>query len=161
MCAKSLQSCPTLCNLWTVAPHSYSALPPRMSNTHLNMFKTEFGEGWICVSVCAWCQGMGTKYSSHVSFLLARNAAVANTCRAGRLHWAKEGLCATTVVFFFFLSDFIDSFCSFFKLDYNYITVLCLFLLYNKVNQLYVYIHPFPLEPPSHSTPLGHQRALS
>ena len=62
---------------------------------------------------------------------------------------------------FFCLSDVIDSFWSFFKLDYNYITMLCLFLLYNKVNQLYVYIHPFPLEPPSHSTPLGHQRALS
>ena len=70
---------------------------------------------------------------------------------------------------FFCLSDVIDSFCSFFKLDYNYITMLCLFLLYNKVNQLYVYIHPFPLEPPSQfpassSPPLsqpGHHRAPS
>ena len=39
-----------------------------------------------------------------------------------------------------------------------------LLVLYNNVNQLYVYIYALPLEPPSHRTPhltsLGH-RALS
>ena len=34
--------------------------------------------------------------------------------------------------------------------EYNCFTVLCQFLLYNKGNQLYVYIYPFPLGPPSH-----------
>ena len=41
---------------------------------------------------------------------------------------------------------------------------MCYFLLYNKVNQLYVYIYPLPLEPSSHSpppAPLGHHRAPS
>ena len=37
-------------------------------------------------------------------------------------------------------------------------TVLCLFLLYSKVNQLYVYVSPLLLGFPSH---LGHHRALS
>ena len=36
------------------------------------------------------------------------------------------------------------------KLGSNCFTILCQFLLYNKVNQLYVYIYPLPLEPPSH-----------
>ena len=36
--------------------------------------------------------------------------------------------------------------------------MLCQFLLYSKVNQLYVYIYPLLLESPSH---LGHQQALS
>ena len=35
-------------------------------------------------------------------------------------------------------------------LEYNCFTTLCYFLLYNSVNQLYVYIHPLPLEPASH-----------
>ena len=43
--------------------------------------------------------------------------------------------------------------------------MLCWFLLYNKVNQLDVYIFPFPLGPPFHHTPqptsLGHHRAQS
>ena len=61
----------------------------------------------------------------------------------------------------FFLSDFIDLFCSIFKLDSNCTIMFCLFLLCNKVSQLYVYTHPFPIEPPSLSTRLGHPRALS
>ena len=48
-------------------------------------------------------------------------------------------------------------------LVYNCFTMLCEFLLYNEVNQLYVYIypHPPPLGPFSysaHPTPLGHHR---
>ena len=35
----------------------------------------------------------------------------------------------------------------FFKLAYNYFTMLCWLLLYN-VNQLYVHTDPLPLEPP-------------
>ena len=30
--------------------------------------------------------------------------------------------------------------------------MLYYFLLYNNINQLYVYIYPLPLEPPSHPT---------
>ena len=37
--------------------------------------------------------------------------------------------------------------------------MLCQFLLYNNVDQLYEYIYPLPLEPPSTPTPLGHHRA--
>ena len=44
----------------------------------------------------------------------------------------------------------------------NCFTILCQFLLYNKVNQLYVYIHPLLLESlPTHPTTLGHYRALT
>ena len=42
--------------------------------------------------------------------------------------------------------------------------MLCSFLLYNAVNQLYVYIHLFPLGPPSHTlrpNSLGHHRTPS
>ena len=52
----------------------------------------------------------------------------------------------------------------FFLLEYNCFTVLCWFLLYNEVNQLYVYMYPLPLGPPSsppHPTHLGHHRAQS
>ena len=38
-----------------------------------------------------------------------------------------------------------------FKLEYNCFTMLCQFLLYNNVNQLYVYTYSLPLQPPSHS----------
>ena len=40
----------------------------------------------------------------------------------------------------------------------NFFTLLCSFLLYNKVDQVYVYICPLLLEPLSHSPshPLGH-----
>ena len=46
----------------------------------------------------------------------------------------------------------------FFKLEYSCFTMLCQFLLYGKVNQLYVYICPLFFGFPSH---LGHHRALS
>ena len=51
----------------------------------------------------------------------------------------------------------------FFKLEYDCLTMLCWFLLYNKMNQLYVYIHPslLYLLPALHPTPLCHHRALS
>ena len=42
--------------------------------------------------------------------------------------------------------------------------MLCQFLLYNEVNQLYVYLYPLPLGPPSHPhhpTYLGGHRAPS
>ena len=43
----------------------------------------------------------------------------------------------------------------FFLLEYNCFTMLCSFLLYNKVNQLYVYIHPLPPDPFFHpATPI-------
>ena len=51
------------------------------------------------------------------------------------------------------------------KLEYSCCTMLYYFLLYNEVNQLYVYIYLLPLGPPSHSIPqpncLGHHRAAS
>ena len=37
-----------------------------------------------------------------------------------------------------------------FLLAYNCFTMLCQFLLYKEVNQLYIYIYPLPLGPPSH-----------
>ena len=36
-------------------------------------------------------------------------------------------------------------------LEYKCVTNLCQILLYNKVNQLYWYIYPLPLEPPFHT----------
>ena len=67
------------------------------------MSKAELGEGWVCVSVCAWWQWMGSKYSLHISFLLARNTILADTCGDTRVHWAKQGMCASTVLYFFIL----------------------------------------------------------
>ena len=48
-------------------------------------------------------------------------------------------------------------FCSL-LLEYNCFTMLCYFLLYNKVNQLYLYIYPLPFDPPipHHPTLLSH-----
>jgi len=43
-------------------------------------------------------------------------------------------------------------------LDYIYFTMLCQFLLYIKVNHLYIYIYPLFFGFPSH---LGHHGALS
>ena len=51
-----------------------------------------------------------------------------------------------------------------FLLECNCFTMLCWFLLYNKVSQLYVCIYPFPPGPPSilpHPIHLGHPRAPS
>ena len=53
----------------------------------------------------------------------------------------------------------------FFSLAYNCFTVFCQFLLYNEVNQLYVYLYPFPLgpscHPPSHPSRLSQSTRLS
>ena len=38
--------------------------------------------------------------------------------------------------------------------------MLCQFLLYNEVNQLYVYLYPLPLGPPSHPSPSHPSRSL-
>ena len=53
-------------------------------------------------------------------------------------------------------------------LEYNYFTMVCQFLLYNKVNQLYIYIYPHISSlshlPPSHPpcpTPLDGHKAPS
>ena len=53
-------------------------------------------------------------------------------------------------------------------LEYNCFTMVCQFLLYNKVNQLYIYIYPhissplrFPPSHPPYPTPLGSHKALS
>ena len=54
------------------------------------------------------------------------------------------------LLFIFFIKNFL--------LEYICFTILCQFILYSKVNQLYVYICPLFFGFPSH---LGHQRALS
>ena len=54
----------------------------------------------------------------------------------------------------------VDTLFSFFKflLEYTCLTMLCQFLLYSKMNQLYIYIYPLFFGFPSH---LGHHSALS
>ena len=65
------------------------------------------------------------------------------------------------------LLDFFNSFSFFhffFLNAYSCYRVLCMFLLYNEVNQLYGYIYPsldLSPTPCPHCTPLGHQRAPS
>ena len=54
----------------------------------------------------------------------------------------------------FFLSLFYFFF-HFFLLEYSCFTMLCQFLLYSKVNQLYVYMYPLFFRFPSH---LGHHQ---
>ena len=54
--------------------------------------------------------------------------------------------------------DLLFSFKKIFLLEYSCFTMLCQFLLYSKVNQLYVYVYPLFFGFPSH---LGHHRALS
>ena len=44
-------------------------------------------------------------------------------------------------------------------LEHNCFTMLCQFLLYNKVTQIYVYISPLPLEPSSHWPPFQPSRS--
>ena len=39
------------------------------------------------------------------------------------------------------------------KSEYMCLAVLCQFLLYNEATQLYAYIYPISLEPPSHPNP--------
>ena len=53
-------------------------------------------------------------------------------------------------------------------LEYNCFTMVCQFLLYNKVNQLYIYIYPhissllrLPPSHPPYPTPLGGHKTLS
>ena len=49
---------------------------------------------------------------------------------------------------------------TFFFMEYNHFTMLCQFLPYNKVSQLYVDIEPHLLDhPPSHPLPLSHHGA--
>ena len=62
-------------------------------------------------------------------------------------------------VFFYFLTSL---------LKYNCFTMVCQFLLYNKMNQLYIYIYPhissllcLPPSHPPYPTPLGGHRAPS
>lgn len=43
---------------------------------------------------------------------------------------------------------------SFFTVGYSHFTMLCQFLLFSQVNQLYIYIHRLPLGLPPHPTPI-------
>ena len=63
--------------------------------------------------------------------------------------WSTCSCRLFTVFFFFFLLILFLKF----LLEYNCFTMLCQFLLYNKLNQLYVCIYSYPLESPSHPTP--------
>ena len=72
-------------------------------------------------------------------------------------------VCQHMVFVFLFLFFFLTS-----LLEYNCFTMVCQFLLYNKVNQLYIYICPhissllhLPPSHPPHPTPLGGHKALS
>ena len=58
---------------------------------------------------------------------------------------------------------FLKILIKFFKilLDYNFFTVLCWFLLYNIVNQLYIYIYPLPLQSPSYPSRSSQSTELS
>ena len=47
----------------------------------------------------------------------------------------------------------VSAFASSFYLEFDSFTMLYSFLLYNYMNQLYVYIYPLPPQPPSHPTP--------
>ena len=79
----------------------------------------------------------------------------------------RAGLVVLNFFFFFYLFGrslfFLTSF-----LEYNCFTMVCQFLLYNKVNQLYIYIcshissllHLPPSHPP-YPSPLGGHKALS
>ena len=58
----------------------------------------------------------------------------------------------------FFLILWCHLFIYLFLLEYSCFTMLCQFLLYSKVSQLYVYIFPLFFRFPSH---LGHHRSLS
>ena len=63
--------------------------------------------------------------------------------------------------FFFFFGYSLCSFSflkNYFLLTYSCFTMLCWFILYNKMNQPYVYVYPLPFGLPPHS---GHHRALS
>ena len=63
--------------------------------------------------------------------------------------------------FFFFFGYSLCSFSflkNYFLLAYSCFTMLCWFILYNKMNQPYVYVYPLPFGLPPHS---GHHRALS
>ena len=71
----------------------------------------------------------------------------------------KSTMLQSTLFFFFFLTSL---------LEYNCFKIVCLFLFYNKVNQLYIYICPHISSllsvPPSHPpypTPLGGHKAPS
>ena len=64
-------------------------------------------------------------------------------------------ICCLDCFLFFFLT---------FLLEYNCFTVVCQFLFYNKVNQLYIYIYPpylFPLASPSLPPSLSHPSSWS
>ena len=79
--------------------------------------------------------------------------------------WDKYHLVIIYIYFLqwilFYLFIFLTS-----LLEYNCFTMVCQFLLYNKVNQLYIYIYPhisslLCLSPPSLSHPSGGHKAPS
>ena len=64
------------------------------------------------------------------------------------MSWSISQMCFSESFFIYF-----------FFLGYSCFTVLCWFLLYNKMNQLYIYRYLLPLGPPHthpHPAPLGH-----
>ena len=58
---------------------------------------------------------------------------------------------STFIIFYFYFSLVLKFF---FNLEYNCLTMLCQFLLYNNMNQLHEYTYLLPLGPPSHLPPL-------
>ena len=83
-------------------------------------------------------------------------------------HWIICVLYSRALFIFYYFYLFLFLFCLTFLLEYNCFTMVCQFLLYNKVNQLYIYIYPHissllclsPSHPP-YPTPLGGHKARS
>ena len=70
---------------------------------------------------------------------------------------ANQGWIKNFLAFGFIEHHFLILVFNYFLLKYGCFTMLCYYLLYSKVNKLYVYIYPLFFIFPFHS---GHHRAL-
>ena len=115
-----------------------------------------------CVSICIFVNGENTSwlaYCSCVVKLQLVNVKIFQKVKIPlQMSSTVSGLKAEWIFFFFLTS----------LLEYNCFTMVCQFLLYNKVNQLYIHICPhissllhLPPSHPPYPTPLGGHKARS
>ena len=182
--AKSLQSCPTLCDPIDSSPPG-STVPGILQARTLEWVAISFSNAWkwkvkvkslshVQLFATPWTSG----YQAPLSIGFSRQERIQTMLEIWKRLQAKIFILFSRVLYFwpewpyilvclewhqvtpFILSYFLPIV----LLKYNCFTIWE-FLLYNKVNQLHVYIYPLPPGAASHHhphpTPLGHQRAPS
>ena len=158
LCAKSLQSHPTLCDLWTVALQALLSVA---------FSRQEYQSALPCPPP-GYLSDPGIEPASFTSFISPMLAdeffTTSITWEARHLHQRLNSTCSPVVLILSTPTKCVSSLqvstsrlLSFLTCIFFNQSILAQFPLYNRVNQLYVYIHPLDFKELQPVNPKGNQ----